>query len=50
MSAILSALQLDSVREQVLAETNGLPHTASRLSRLAEKPRLGDPPADPGLR
>jgi hypothetical protein len=36
MSAILSALQLDSVREQVLAETNGLPHTASRLSRLAE--------------
>jgi hypothetical protein len=36
MSAILSALQLDSVREQVLTETNGLPHTASRLSRLAE--------------
>jgi hypothetical protein len=36
MSAILSALQLDSVRDQVLAETNGLPHTASRLSRLAE--------------
>jgi hypothetical protein len=36
ISAILSALQLDSVRDQVLADTNGLPHTASRLSRLAE--------------
>lgn len=36
MSAILSALQVDSVRDQVLAETAGLYRT-SRLSRLAEQ-------------
>jgi hypothetical protein len=36
MSAILSALQIESVREAVLAETGGQVSTASRLSRLAE--------------
>src|SRR5262249_6556643 len=35
MSAILSALQLPSLREGVLAETGGVLHRASRLSRLA---------------
>src|ERR1700757_2255818 len=37
MSAILSALQLPSVREGVLAETGGVLRRASRLSRLAEQ-------------
>src|SRR5438876_9146901 len=37
MSALLSALQLPSVREGVLAETGGVLHRASRLSRLAEQ-------------
>ena len=37
MSAILSALQLPSLREGVLAETGGVLHRASRLSRLAEQ-------------
>jgi hypothetical protein len=36
ISAILSALQLDAVREAVLEETGGQVSTASRLSRLAE--------------
>src|SRR5262249_46840788 len=36
-SAILSALQLPSLREGVLAETGGVLHRASRLSRLAEQ-------------
>src|SRR6266436_2701384 len=37
MSAILSALQLPSVREGVLAETGGVLGRSSRLSRLAEQ-------------
>ena len=37
MSAILSALQLSSVREGVLAETGGVLRRSSRLSRLAER-------------
>src|SRR5215831_13054596 len=37
MSAILSALQLPSVREGVLAETAGVLRRSSRLSRLAEQ-------------
>src|SRR2546422_9836264 len=37
MSAILSALQLPSMREGVLAETGGMLRRASRLSRLAEQ-------------
>src|SRR6516225_5702284 len=37
MSAILSALQLSSVREGVLAETAGVLRRSSRLSRLAEQ-------------
>jgi hypothetical protein len=37
MSAILSALQLPSVREGVLAETGGVLRRASQLSRLAEQ-------------
>jgi len=37
MSALLSALQLPSVREGVLAETGGVLGRASRLSRLAEQ-------------
>jgi hypothetical protein len=37
MSAILSALQLPSVREGVLAETGGVPRRSSRLSQLAEQ-------------
>src|SRR5207248_3693758 len=37
MSAILSALQLSSVREGVLAETGGVLRRSSRLSRLAEQ-------------
>src|SRR5215468_2672754 len=37
MSAILSALQLPSVREGVLAETGGVLRRSSRLSRLAEQ-------------
>src|SRR5258708_3454697 len=37
MSAILSALQLPSVREGVLAETGGVLRRASRLSRFAEQ-------------
>src|SRR6266511_2318166 len=37
MSAVLSALQLPSVREGVLAETGGVLRRASRLSRLAEQ-------------
>jgi hypothetical protein len=36
ISAILSALQLPSMRKAVLDETGGLVATASRLSRLAE--------------
>jgi hypothetical protein len=36
MSAILSTLQLESVRQQVIEETGGQVSTASRLSRLAE--------------
>ena len=35
-SAILSNLQLPSLRDEVLADTEGRPATASRLSRLAE--------------
>jgi hypothetical protein len=37
MSAILSALQLPSVRQSVLQETNGRLRSSSRLSRLAEQ-------------
>src|SRR5215472_1090310 len=37
MSAILSALQLSSLREGVLAETGNVLRRASRLSRLAEQ-------------
>jgi hypothetical protein len=37
MSALLSALQLPSVREGVLAETGGVLRRSSRLSRLAEQ-------------
>ncbi len=37
ISAILSALELDSVRESVLAATGGRLARASRLSRLAEQ-------------
>src|SRR6266516_6273737 len=37
MSALLSALQLPSVREAVLAETGGVLGRSSRLSRLAEQ-------------
>lgn len=37
MSAILSALQLQTFREKVLEETNGDLHRSSRLSRLAEQ-------------
>jgi len=37
MSAILSALQLPSLREGVLAETGGVLRRSSRLSRLAEQ-------------
>lgn len=37
MSALLSALQLQSVREEVLAETSGRLYRSSRLSRLAEQ-------------
>ena len=37
MSAILSGLQLSSVREGVLAETGGVLRRSSRLSRLAEQ-------------
>src|SRR5256884_5418882 len=37
MSAILSALQLSSVREGVLAEAGGVLRRSSRLSRLAEQ-------------
>jgi len=37
MSAILSALQLQSVRTKVLAETGGRLETNSRVSRLAEQ-------------
>jgi hypothetical protein len=36
ISAILSNLQVPSLRQAVLAETGGLVHLASRLSRLAE--------------
>jgi hypothetical protein len=36
ISAILSALQIESVRESVIEETGGQVSTASRLSRLAE--------------
>jgi hypothetical protein len=36
ISAILSNLQLPSLRQAVLTETGGLVHLASRLSRLAE--------------
>jgi hypothetical protein len=36
ISAILSALQLESVRQSVIEETGGQVSTASRLSRLAE--------------
>src|SRR5947209_2063326 len=37
MSALLSALQLESMRTQVLVETNGHVYSSSRLSRLAEQ-------------
>jgi hypothetical protein len=37
MSALLSALQLPSLREGVLAETGGVLGRSSRLSRLAEQ-------------
>ncbi len=37
MSALLSALQLQSVREAVLTETSGQLYRSSRLSRLAEQ-------------
>lgn len=37
MSALLSALQVPSFRQTVLAETNGVVNRASRLSRLAEQ-------------
>lgn len=37
MSALLSALQLQSLRESVLAETGGVLNRATRLSRLAEQ-------------
>src|SRR5262249_58507819 len=37
MSAVLSALQLPSAREGVLAETGGVLRRASRFSRLAEQ-------------
>jgi hypothetical protein len=37
MSAILSALQIPSFRDKVLAETQGRLNRASRLSRLAEQ-------------
>jgi Thermolysin metallopeptidase, catalytic domain len=37
MSAMLSALQLKSVRQEVLAETSGRLDRTSRLSRLAEQ-------------
>ena len=37
MSAMLSALQLRSLREEVLAETASRPERSSRLSRLAEQ-------------
>src|SRR3989440_6974913 len=37
MSAVLSALQLPSVREGVLAETGGVLRRSSRLSQLAEQ-------------
>jgi hypothetical protein len=37
MSAVLSALQLPSVREGVLAETGGVLRRSSRLSRVAEQ-------------
>jgi hypothetical protein len=37
MSALLSALQLQSLRQAVLAETGGVIYRASRLSRLAEQ-------------
>ncbi len=37
MSALLCALQLQSLREAVLAETGGIVYRTSRLSRLAEQ-------------
>jgi len=37
MSALLSALQLPSLRQAILAETSGVLYRASRLSRLAEQ-------------
>ena len=37
MSAILSALQLDDLRQMVLGETGGMLYRASNLSRLAEQ-------------
>ncbi len=37
ISAMLSALQLESVREGVLAETDGRLYRSSRISRLAEQ-------------
>ena len=37
ISALLSALQLKEIREEVLRETNGQLYTSSRLSRLAEQ-------------
>lgn len=37
ISSILSALQMESLREAVLVETNGDLHRSSRLSRLAEQ-------------
>jgi hypothetical protein len=37
MSAILSALQVQSFRQEVLTETQGVLNRASRLSRLAEQ-------------
>jgi hypothetical protein len=37
MSAILSALQVESFRQEVLSETSGVLNRSSRLSRLAEQ-------------
>jgi hypothetical protein len=37
MSALLTAMQLDSIRDDVLIATNGKVYRASRLSRLAEQ-------------
>ena len=43
ISAILSALQLPSLRTAILSDTQGRLYTGSRLSRLAEQFRKRDP-------